>query len=130
MQARLTSTRLTSTELLAAAASAYNHLGGSLREAIDPDMGTWQAYESGRRALAARVRAQEWIIPEPVVRRVKALETALAAAPSRDAIVWLDRFPHTVLEAVDRRHRVEGLPSTPRRRFGEITREAAVARPR
>jgi len=121
---------LTSTELLTAAASAYNHLGGSLREAVDPDMGTWQAYESGRRALAARARAQEWIIPEPVVLKVKAIEAALAAAPSGDAIVWLDRFPHTVLEAVDRRHRVEGLPSTPRRRFGEITREAAVARPR
>jgi len=122
--------RVTSTELLAAAASAYNHLGGSLREAVDPDMGTWQAYESGRRALAARARAQEWIVPEPVARRVEELQTALAAAPSDDALEWLDRFPHTVLEAIDRRHRVEGLPSTPQRRFGEITREAAVARPR
>jgi hypothetical protein len=122
--------RVTSTELLTAAASAYDHLGGSLREAVDPDMGTWQAYESGRRALAARARAQEWIVPEPVARRVEELQAALAAAPSDDALEWLERFPHTVLEAIDRRHRVEGLPSTPRRRFGEITREAAVARPR
>jgi len=122
--------RVTSTELLTAAASAYDHLGGSLREAVDPDMGTWQAYESGRRALAARARAEEWIVPEPVARRVEELQAALAAAPSDDALEWLERFPHTVLEAIDRRHRVEGLPSTPRRRFGEITREAAVARPR
>ena len=122
--------RLTSTALLATAASAYNHLGGSLREAVDPDMGTWQAYECGRRALAARARAQEWIVPGPVVRRVIALEAALAAAPSRDALEWLDRFPHTVLEAIHRRHRAERLPSTPQRRFGEIVREAAVARPR
>ena len=122
--------RVTSTELLAAATSAYNHLGGSLREAVDPDMGTWQAYECGRRALAARARAQEWIIPEPVARRVEELQTALAASPPDDALEWLDRFPHTVLEAIDRRHRVEGLPSTPRRRFGEVAREAAVARPR
>jgi len=122
--------RLTSTELLTAAASAYNSLGGSLREAVDPDMGTWQAYESGRRAIAARARAREWIVPEPVVRRVKTLEAALAAAPSRDALVWLERFPRAVLEAVDRRHRVECLPDTPRRRFVEIAREAVVARPR
>jgi hypothetical protein len=122
--------RVTSTELLTAAASAYNHLGGSLREAVDPDMGTWQAYECGRRALAARGRAQEWIIPEPVATRVQELQAALAAAPSHDALEWLDRFPHTVLEAIDRRSRVDSLPDAPRRRFGEIAREATVARPR
>jgi len=122
--------RVTSTELLAAAASAYNHLGGSLREAVDPDMGTWQAYECGRRSLAARARAQEWVIPEPVAKRVEELQTALAAAPPDDALEWLDRFPHTVLDAIDRRHRVESLPNTPRRRFGETARAAAVARPR
>jgi hypothetical protein len=121
--------RVTSTELLAAAASAYDHLGGSLREALDPDMGTWQAYECGRRSLAARARAQEWVIPKPVARQVEELQAALAAAPPEDALEWLDRFPHTVLEAIDRRHRVESLPDTPRRRFGEFAREAAVPRP-
>ena len=122
--------RVTSTELLAAATSAYNHLGGSLREAVDPDMGTWQAYECGRRALAARARAQEWVVPEDAARRVEELQAALAAAPPDDALEWLDRFPHTVLEAIDRRQRGEVLPDTPRRRFGEITRERALARPR
>jgi len=122
--------RVTSTELLAAATSAYNHLGGSLREAVDPDMGTWQAYECGRRALAARAQAHEWVIPEDAARRVEELQAALAAAPPDDALEWLDRFPHTVLEAIDRRHRGEVLPDTPRRRFGEITRERVVARPR
>jgi hypothetical protein len=122
--------RVTSTELLAAAASAYNHLGGSLREAVDPDMGTWQAYECGRRVLAARARAREWIVPEAVATRVEELQSALAASPPDEALEWLDRFPHTVLETIDRRHRAESLPDTPRRRFGEITREAAIARPR
>jgi len=121
--------RVTSTELLAAAASAYDHLGGSLREAVDPDMGTWQAYECGRRSLAARARAQEWVIPEPVAKQVAELQAALAAAPPDDALEWLDRFPHAVLEAIDRRHRNESLPGTPRRRFGEFAREAAVPRP-
>ena len=122
--------RVTSTELLAAAASAYNHLGGSLREAVDPDMGTWQAYECGRRALAVRARAQEWVVPEDAARRVWELQAALAAAPPDDALERLDRFPHTALQAIDRRRRGEGLPDTPRRRFGEVTREAAIARPR
>jgi hypothetical protein len=116
--------------LLTAAASAYNRLAVPLREEIDPDMGTWQAYECGRRALAARVRAQEWVVPEPVATRVEELQAALAAAPPEDALEWLERFPHTVFEAIERRHRVEHLPDTPQRRFGETAREAAVARPR
>jgi hypothetical protein len=93
-------------------------------------MGTWQAYECGRRALAARARAQEWVIPEPVAKEVADLQAALAAAPPNDALEWMDRFPHTVLEVIDRRQRGECPPDAPRRRFGEIAREAAVARPR
>ena len=74
----------------------------------------------------ARSRSQA-TIPASVAARVAALETALEAAPSDDAVDWLDCLPHTVLAAVDRRHRAEVGPGTPRRRFSEIAREAPVA---
>lgn len=120
---------VTSTSLLAEAVSSFDRFARvQLREAVDPDAGTGQAYECGRRALAARSGAEEWIIPDAMAREVEELETAFQAAPSDEALEWLDRFPHTVLEVVDRRHRTERSPDAPRRRFAEITREVAVAR--
>jgi hypothetical protein len=109
---------MTSADLIAGAIEAYERFARwHVLEAADPEVGAGQAFECGRRALRARGAAEPWIVPPPVCDRVQHLGSVLEAAPADDAFAWIDRFPHAVLEALERRHPRAGPYDGPRRRF-------------
>lgn len=109
---------MTSVELIAGAIETYERfVRGQVREAVDPEAGAGQAFECGCRALRARGTAEPWTVPAPVRGRVEELESALDAASPEEAFAWIDRFPHAVLEALERRHPLGEPRDGPRRRF-------------
>ena len=109
---------ITSVELIATAIETYDRFARQqARDVVDPEIGMGQAYECGRRALGARAHAQAWPVPGPVRHRVEELESELVAAPPDEALEWLERFPHEVLEALERRSSIVGRPDGPHHRF-------------
>jgi hypothetical protein len=115
--------QITSVELIASAIETYDRFARQqARHVDDPEIGMGQAYECGRRSLGARAHALAWTIPGPVRHRVEELESELVAASQEEALEWLERFPHEVLGALERRSSMAGRPDGPRHRFVDAAR--------
>lgn len=115
--------QITSVELITSAIETYDRFARQqARHVDDPEIGMGQAYESGRRSLGARAHALAWAIPGPVRNRVEELESELVAASPEEALEWLERFPHEVLGALERRSSMAGRTDGPRHRFVDVAR--------
>ncbi len=109
---------MASDALLLVAIDAYDRLAADVDAAGDPELGLATTYVGGRRALAARARAEAWLVPPSVVARIEGLIGRLPAVAEDDGCAWLESFPNTVLAILERRvAEVLAAPSEPRRRW-------------
>ena len=116
-QTMLAGNRTSAQALIGRALEIYEMLAASAWQVADLDAGVGVQAECGRRWIGSRAQAADWIVEDEAADRVEALFIVATEVDDDEAVVWLERFPRTVLGLLDRRQSHEVASDSPGRRF-------------
>lgn len=109
------------------AVSAYTRLFRRSR-VMEPDAGVAHSYVSGSRALEAFARVPPWAVPTATVEEATRLLRRVEGVSEEQVDEWVDLFPPTFLETIDRRRGSTRQVGPLRRRFRDRVLCAPVRR--